>query len=120
MKIDENTKRVMIESIEIKRIMSEGGVLWEKTFEWKKYNFNEWLTLGESDGFLFGSEMESKFPGYEEYKLMPINKKYTIYGRIKSTDIRGRGTFVGKVKSYNENEYPKRGARNGYWYEFVI
>ena len=96
-----------------------GGVIWQKTYEWKKYIFNEWLILGESDWFLFDSEMESKFPGYEEYKIMSENKKYTIYGRIKSTDRRGKGTFVGKAKSYNENEYPKMGANNGYWYELI-
>ena len=40
MLIDKNTKRVMLENTEIKRIMSEGGVMWEKK---KIYNIDKFI-----------------------------------------------------------------------------
>lgn len=120
MLIDKNTKRVTLENVEIKRIMSEGGVLWEKMFRWRKYRFDEWLELGKSSGFLFESEMKSRYPGYEEYKLRSLDGYgYLIYGKIKGTDKRGKGKFIEEVQSDNENAYPKSGANNGYWYEFI-
>lgn len=61
MLIDKNAKRVMLENIEIKRIMSEGGVLWEK-------EYNPIPGLLESDVF------------YDNFYIkrdnVSINKKY--------------------------------------------
>lgn len=98
-----------------------GGVLWEKMFRWRKYRFDVWLKLGKSSNFLFESEIKSRYPGYEEYKLRSLDRHgYLIYGKIKYTDKRGKGKFIEEVQSDNENEYPKSGANNGYWYEFII
>jgi len=49
--INKNTKRVMLENIEIKRIMSEGGVLWEKK------------SLGPGPTKLIGGNEEAGFYG---------------------------------------------------------
>lgn len=51
MLIDKNTKRVMLENVEIKRIMSEGGVLWEKK------------SLGPGPTKLIGGNEEAGFYG---------------------------------------------------------
>lgn len=59
--VDKNTKRVMLENIEIKRIMSEGGVLWEK-------EYNPIPGLLESDVFY------NNF--YIKRDNVSINKKY--------------------------------------------
>ena len=61
MLIDKSTKKVMLENIEIKRIMSEGGVLWEK-------EYNPIPGLLESDVFY------NNF--YIKRDNVSINKKY--------------------------------------------
>lgn len=113
--VDKNTKQVMLENTEIKRIMSEGGVLWQGYYSWKKYKVKIVKeVIGTFDYYRSDSELLRAYPRYYKVETdTPELGKYRVYGYRKV-----KGDFIEEVKSKNKKEYPINGEKGDYWYVF--
>lgn len=89
-----NTKNVILENVEIKRIMSEGGVLWEKLHYWKKFRLKSHY---EKEKNIEITQQNATIT--EENYLRDIDYFYEQLSFSKSTEqFQGMGT---KTHRYN-------------------
>ena len=116
MLIDKNTKKVVSENVEFKRIMSEGGVLWEKKLDLKpKYS---WLS---SDTSIYVEEFEAENSGTSyrmKSRFIDSNKIGMWVYKVKSGESANilYGTYIGNM----DLKMPPNGvnALNGGWLMF--
>lgn len=104
-------KKVMTANVEIKRIMSEGGVLWEKMFSWKKYDL-ERESLGYFTNTVSDEVMKERYPRYVSFVFKSTGYgTYEVFGE--------RTTYMEIITSDNENDYPIKGVVGAFYYEFI-
>ena len=112
MVIDKNTKQVMLGNTEIKRIMSGGGILWQKIYKWKKYDLGAPTELGYVNRRLTPEELRDRFPKYFDFTFNPTGfGTYTLYGRL--------GYYEGIVESQDNYAFPDNDMLGGYYYERI-
>lgn len=139
--IDKSIKRITVGNTDIQRIMHGGGILWQKSYVWKKYEcqfiYEEKVRLISENGTAeisesaYFSEKDRKglqwygnvgyhiYGGYSignsmyriQYNLKGIKERYMVEKR--------KGSYIEEVYSYKSSEYPNNGEKGGYWYEFV-
>lgn len=101
----------MTANVEIKRIMSEGGVLWEKMFSWKKYGL-ERESLGYFTNTVSDEVMKERYPGYVSFVFKSTGYgTYAVFGE--------RTTSMEIITSDNKYDYPIKGVAGAFYYEFI-
>lgn len=99
MLIDKNIKQVMLGNVEIKRIMSGGGILWQKEI-WHQIN-NPVDDYG--DGFIFlKTEIFNKYSPFKTINIRFSPAFISIYG-IQSFNINGVNQENKRIKKSIEN-----------------
>lgn len=88
-----------------------GGVLWEKTFSWKKYSLDR-ESLGYFTTTVSDEVMKERYPGYVSFEF-----KSTGYGTYEVFGY--KPTAMEIITSENENDYPIKGVVGLFYYEFI-
>lgn len=112
MLVDKNTKRAVSENVEFKRIMSEGGVLWEKLFRWTRQRVSL-RRLGYAKEEPNLEDMKKKYPGciYFEFIGNAVGMfEILSYYPVGEIEI---------VSSENKNAYPLKGVYDGFYFELI-
>lgn len=91
---------------------AQGGVIWSKTFYWKKYEVKEKTTIGYFPKVLTEEELKSKYPNYIDFEF--IKTEYGTY-QVLATPIE----YVEVVKSNNKDQYPINGIKDKFWYGLI-
>lgn len=123
MLVDKNTKQVMLDNVEIKRIMSEGGVLWEKNtapkpkLSWLSSDTSTYVEEFNTQSLGTSYRMKSNFIdnnkiGMWVYKVEPGEIYNVVYGTyITGIDIKmppnGVSTTDGGFLMFSNNLYDK-------------
>lgn len=94
------------------RAMHKGGVIWSKTYLWKKYEVKEKTIIGYFPKALTEEEIKNKYPNYINFEF--IKTEYGTY-QLSAIPIE----YAGIVKSKNKNDYPDNEIEEGYYYELI-
>lgn len=84
--------KVMLGNVEIKRIMSGGGVIWERPYKWRKYNIkvvseNEITTASSGNGIEYGDVDAISNSQPESYHL------YNLHDQVRNIIV-GNGMYA--------------------------
>lgn len=102
----------MLGNTEIKRIMSEGGVLWKKGFRWTKQRV-ERDSLGYFTKKFTQEEMKNRYPKYLFFEF-----KDTGFGTFETFGYYTLGE-IEIITSDNKNDYPLKGIDGTFYYELI-
>lgn len=102
----------MLGNTEIKRIISEGGVLWEKMFRWTKQAVERRRVTYTKDRPT-QEDMKNKYPEVVYFVFNYITTGlYEIVGYYPVGEIE-------IVSSENKNAYPLKGVHDGFYFELI-
>lgn len=109
-------KSIKNASINIKKVLSQNEIIWQRIYSWKKYKLKiVEEVIGTFNEFKSDSYLRERYPQYYKFECVtPELGKYLFYGYRKV-----KGDYIEEVKSKNKNEYPVSGEKGGYWYEFI-
>lgn len=140
--VDKSTKRVSVGNTEIQKIMSGGGIIWQrKIFTWRMYKLkniygervklisedgiaiipkNVILTSEDAYGLKWNGDVGYHIYGGYEIENSMYRIQYNLKGikekYIKNTE---KGSYIEEIYSYSSDDYPKNGIKGEYWYELV-
>lgn len=105
MKIDNNIEKVVVGNVEIKRIFSRGGVIWQRPYKWKKYKLQSNYTSYDVEkiGEKYIKNFDYPYEGYSGVSI--VNGKIVLSGEKRQIFPNGIYYFELDGKFYKVDVY---------------